>query len=52
MNPSANPIAAELVGRLAILDLEARSAKTWDLADAEGWADLFTPDGVFEGFPG
>lgn len=42
---------AELADRLAILDLEARYARTWDLADDQGWADLFTPDGVFEMTP-
>ena len=39
---------AGLVDRLAILDLESRYAMTWDLADCDGWAGLFTADGVFE----
>ena len=34
--------------RLALLELEGAYARTWDAADAEGWAGLFTPDGVFE----
>ncbi len=38
---------AEIEARLAILDLEARYARTWDTADAEGWAGVFTPDGAF-----
>lgn len=33
---------------LAILNLEGEYARTWDTADAEGWASLFTHDGVFE----
>lgn len=34
--------------RLAILDIEGAYARTWDTVDAEGWAGLFTADGVFE----
>jgi len=34
--------------RLAILQLEADYARTWDTRDATGWADLFTEDGAFE----
>lgn len=34
--------------RLAILDLEAEYARSWDAGDAEAWAGLFTPDGVFD----
>jgi hypothetical protein len=37
----------EIEARLAILDLEARYARTWDTADAEGWASVFTADGAF-----
>lgn len=32
---------------LEIQQLYARYAHTLDLGDAEGWADTFTPDGVF-----
>ena len=39
-------IAAE--DRLAIIDLEAEYARSWDSGDSAGWASLFTPDGVFE----
>lgn len=39
---------AELEARLAIMDLEARYAMTWDGGDAEGWAGLFTEDGCFD----
>ncbi|GAA1871723.1 hypothetical protein GCM10009836_60740 [Pseudonocardia ailaonensis] len=31
-----------------ITRLEARYALAWDSTDAVGWADLFTPDGIFE----
>ena len=34
--------------RLAILDLEGEYARAWDVADAEGWASVFTENGVFE----
>jgi hypothetical protein len=34
--------------RLELYDLEGRYARTWDTADAEAWAALFTEDGVFE----
>ena len=37
--------------RLAILDLVARYNHTMDSRDAEGWADCFAPDGVFDGGP-
>ena len=36
-----------LAARLDIFDLEARYARTWDTADAEGWAHVFAHDGVF-----
>ena len=34
--------------RFAILDLIADYRYFWDAQDPEGWARLFTPDGVFE----
>ncbi len=34
--------------RLEIMALEAEYARSWDAGDAEGWAAVFTPDGVFE----
>ncbi|WP_157850986.1 nuclear transport factor 2 family protein [Gordonia phthalatica] len=34
--------------RLEILNLEGLYAETWDFGDADGWAALFTDDGVFE----
>ena len=39
---------ADLEATMAIIALEGRYARTWDTSDALGWADLFTPDGVFE----
>lgn len=41
---TTNPVA----DHLEILNLEGRYTKTWDEKDPEGWADVFTPDGVFE----
>jgi hypothetical protein len=38
----------EVVDRLAILQLEAEYARTWDSQDADGWAACFTDDGAFE----
>jgi SnoaL-like domain len=38
----------ELASRLAILQLEAEYARTWDSKDAAGWAACFTDDGAFE----
>lgn len=38
----------EREARLEILNLEGEYARTWDTADADGWASLFTEDGVFE----
>lgn len=43
---SARLEAAE--ARLAIMDLEAEYARSWDAGDAHGWASVFTPDGVFD----
>ncbi len=34
--------------RLAIMDLEAEYARSWDAGDGEGWAAVFTEDGVFD----
>lgn len=39
---------AQAETRLAIFDLEAEYARTWDAADSGGWAALFTGDGVFD----
>ena len=33
--------------RMEILGLEGAYAHTWDTVNAQGWADLFTDDGVF-----
>jgi 3-phenylpropionate/cinnamic acid dioxygenase small subunit len=38
----------EAEARLAIMDLEAEYARAWDAGDAEGWAAVFTEDGVFD----
>jgi SnoaL-like domain len=38
----------ELSSRLAILQLEAEYARTWDSKDAAGWAACFTDEGAFE----
>ena len=38
----------EVADRLAILQLEAEYARTWDSQDADGWAACFTEDGAFE----
>jgi len=40
--------AQEAQAYAEILNLEARYAKCWDQADGDGWAGVFTPDGVFE----
>lgn len=34
--------------RLALMELEAEYARSWDAADAAAWAGLFTEDGVFD----
>jgi len=39
---------ATLEATVALMTLEAEYARSWDTADADGWADVFTPDGVFE----
>jgi hypothetical protein len=44
----ADDATATLEARLDLLDLEGEYARTWDTGDAEGWAALFTEDGVFE----
>ena len=38
----------EVADRVAILQLEAEYARTWDTQDADGWAACFTDDGAFE----
>jgi 3-phenylpropionate/cinnamic acid dioxygenase small subunit len=38
----------EAEARLAIMDLDAEYARAWDAGDAEGWAAVFTEDGVFD----
>ncbi len=38
----------DLEDRFAILDLIAGYSYFWDRRDPESWAELFTPDGVFE----
>ena len=38
----------EVADWLAILQLEAEYARTWDSQDADGWAACFTDDGAFE----
>jgi hypothetical protein len=39
---------AQVEAHLALLNLEGEYARTWDMADAAGWAGLFTEDGIFE----
>ncbi len=34
--------------RLEIMDLEAEYARSWDAAEPEAWAAVFTSDGIFE----
>jgi len=46
--PSTAGGSGDLADRLAILQLEAEYARTWDLRDAPGWAACFTADGTFE----
>ena len=42
-------MALSAADRLEILDLVARYNHLMDGRDAEGWAECFTPDGVFDG---
>ena len=42
-------MALSAADRLEILDLAARYNHLMDSRDAEGWAECFTPDGVFDG---
>lgn len=42
---------AAVEARLEIMDLEAEYARSWDAADPEAWANVFTADGVFEASP-
>ncbi|MFM8305349.1 MAG: nuclear transport factor 2 family protein [Actinomycetota bacterium] len=46
--------SGETADRLALLQVEADYARTWDCRDAAAWAALFTEDGAFElaGFAG
>jgi ketosteroid isomerase-like protein len=46
----ANPVSAE--DYAAILNLMGIYQHLVDDGDADGWADLFTEDGAFLGFPG
>ena len=46
---SRNARARELDDRIAILELEGDYARRFDMRDGQGWADLFTPDGVYQG---
>jgi hypothetical protein len=39
---------ASVEDRLEIIDLEAEYSRAWDSGDADGWANIFTPEGVFE----
>ena len=39
---------AKLEAFVEIMSLEGDYARTWDGGDGEGWANLFTEDGVFE----
>lgn len=36
---------------LAIIQVEGQYCRLWDSADAEGWAGLYTEDGIFEAEP-
>jgi hypothetical protein len=36
---------------LAIIQIEGQYCRLWDSADAEGWASLYTDDGIFEAEP-
>jgi hypothetical protein len=39
---------ARLEAMLELMTLEAEYARAWDTGDADGWAAVFTDDGVFE----
>lgn len=39
---------ADAEARLAIMDLEAEYARSWDAGDADSWAAVFSEDGVFD----
>lgn len=39
---------ADAEARLAIIDLEAEYARSWDAGDGAGWAAVFAADGVFD----
>ncbi len=41
----------DVAAHLAILNLEGEYARTWDTVDPEGWAGLFTREGIFEMLP-
>lgn len=41
----------DVAAHLAILNLEGEYARTWDTVDPEGWAALFSPEGIFEMLP-
>jgi len=45
---SAEDRLAAIEAHIEISNLEGEYARTWDTGDAEGWASLFTEDGVFE----
>ena len=45
---AVDEVVDQVADRLAILQLEAEYARTWDSQDADGWAACFTDDGVFE----
>ena len=53
-DPQITTVEARLAAveaRFEIMDLEAEYARSWDAADPEAWADVFTSNGVFEASP-
>ena len=42
---------ARIEAHLELLNLEGEYSRTWDIADGDGWAALYTEDGVFELLP-